>query len=570
MDLKALVEQLVALQRRFNQKQKAVIIVTMVTVVALISFLIVYNSPNAKGDDGFRLLYSELTPSDAGLIVAHLEKNKIEYQIPDDGSIEVSKEVVDKVRMDIAALGLPKESSVGFELFDTQEFGATDFDQNVKYMRALEGELSRTIAALSSIKTARVHIAIPKKSVFVKEQQAATASVSLSMAPNLQLGKKQVLGIKYLIASAVTKLSPDDVKIVDEQGMPLGEEDELSTAGEAAKMQLRYKKDYEKAYERKIVRMLAPFIGGRKKVVAKVTIEFDFSVRQSEQTVYDPNSVPRSEQTLEEKREGKKARDIGGVPGAVSNIGPVQGLQNNDTKEKYSKATATTNYEISNTISIIKGEFATIKRVTAAVVVDGIYEADEKSGELVFQRREPAEIEVISNLVRQTIGISNARNDEVTVTSFEFRVSPDEETQLTPMEEFFAQMEIYAGPLYPLFKYIFLSIVLFIFYKKIIQPFANKMLELEVEEEQKEDSYIAFEDEEYEDELERLNEMRKKVEQQLGLGGEADEESLRYDVILERLREMAEDKTEDMANIITQLMLEEVAKAEGASKKSSD
>jgi flagellar M-ring protein FliF len=133
-----------------------------------------------------------------------------------------------------------------------------------------------------------------------------------------------------------------------------------------------------------------------------------------------------------------------------------------------------------------------------------------------------------------------------------------------------SQVEMYTGPFYPLFKYIFLAIVLFIFYKKIIHPFADKMLELKTEEEEEIASHIAFEEEEYEDELERLNEMRKKVEQQLGFSGEADEESLRYDVLLERLRDLAEDKTEDVANIITQLMAEEVAKAEGALKKPSE
>ena len=199
MDLKALVEQLVALSKKFNRKQQYVIVGTLLTVIALISFLIVYNSPKtARGDDGYRVLFSQLSSKDAGLIVAHLEQNKVEYKIPNDGTIEVRKEVVNKVRMDVAALGLPKESMAGFELFDTQEFGATDFDQNVKFLRALEGELSRTIGDLTAVKSARVHIALPKESVFVSKEQPPSASVIVELHDNMQLSRKQIMGIKNL------------------------------------------------------------------------------------------------------------------------------------------------------------------------------------------------------------------------------------------------------------------------------------------------------------------------------------------------------------------------------------
>lgn len=565
MDLKALVEQIVALAKKLNRKQQYVIIGTLLTLIALISFLIVYNSPSStRGDDGYRVLFSQLSTKDAGLIVAHLEQNKIEFKIPSDGTIEVRKEVVNKTRMDVAALGLPKEGMAGFELFDTQEFGATDFDQNVKFLRALEGELSRTISDLTAIKSARVHIAIPKESVFVSKEQPPTASVIVQLHDNMQLSRKQIIGIKNLVSAAVVKLDVEHVKLVNENGDPLGEEDELSTAGEVARMQLRYKKDYEKFYEEKIVNMLSPFIGGEDKVVAKVTIDFDFSQKNSVEEVYDPNSVPRSEQSMEEKREGYKPKEIGGVPGAVSNIGPVQGLESNELREKYSKNEATTNYEISKKTSNIKGEFATINRITAAVVVDGRYgyEGEGEARKLVYTPRDETEVEAIKNLVKQSIGHNPVRQDEVTVSNFEFRPPElDASLKLSPIELFLQKVEMMTGPFYPAFKYIFLIIVLFIFYKKVIVPFSEKMLELRTEEEEPEEVKIEFEEEEFEDEMEKLNELKKKIEQQLGLGGEADEEALRYDVLLERLRNIAEEKPEDIASVIQQLMQEELLKS---------
>ena len=186
MDFDALVKQIITLTKNLNKQQKIVIVVTMVVIVALISFLIVYNSSNrVKGDDGFRVLFDNLADTDAALIVQNLEKNKIPYKIPEDGVIEVPKDVVQKVRLQVASLGLPKKSVVGFELFDKQEFGASDFEQNIKYLRALEGELSKTIEAINVVRSAKVNIAIPKESLFVSQQTPVTASVMVELQPNM-------------------------------------------------------------------------------------------------------------------------------------------------------------------------------------------------------------------------------------------------------------------------------------------------------------------------------------------------------------------------------------------------
>jgi flagellar M-ring protein FliF len=223
-------------------------------------------------------------------------------------------------------------------------------------------------------------------------------------------------------------MKAENVALINDEGEELGSEDDASAMGELSSMQLRYKSKQERKAEEKIVNVLAPFIGGKERVVAKVTIEYDFSQKSSTSETYDPESVVRSEQTIEEKREGSSPKEIGGVPGAVSNIGPVQGLDSQGTGEKFEKSNVSTNYEISKTVSSTKSEFARIKRVTAAVVVDGKYKAslDEEGNptdELEYVNREQSDLDAITSLVKQAIGVSEPRGDEVTVSNFQFNFS---------------------------------------------------------------------------------------------------------------------------------------------------
>jgi flagellar M-ring protein FliF len=206
----------------------------------------------------------------------------------DFATIKVANEDLPEARIHVSTFGLPKDTRVGFELFNEQEFGATDFDQKIKYLRAIEGELSKTIEILEPIQSATVHLALPQDSLFVARQIKPTASVVITMKENMILLPKQVKGIKYLVASSVPKLSPDDVSIVNEFGEPLGDNDDMTASSEEAKIQMTYKNRYEKQYENKIVEVLAPVIGGTDRVVAKVTIEFDFSKEKSEKEYYDP------------------------------------------------------------------------------------------------------------------------------------------------------------------------------------------------------------------------------------------------------------------------------------------
>jgi flagellar M-ring protein FliF len=557
LDIKALVQQLTLIQKRLNKKQKTVIAVTLVGVIALIAFLIVYASPKDY-DSGYRVLYRDLSAKDAGLVVQQLEAQGIKFRIPEEGAIEIPKEQVNRVRLNLATQGLPREGRPGYELFNSPDFGATDFDQQVKLLRALEGELGATIESLESVRSAKVHLAIPKESVFVAKDIPPTASVMIAMRDGMQINRQQVLGIKHLVASAVPKLTIENVRIVNESGIPLGEEDALTTAGELARSQLRYKREYEQVYENKIAQMLGQFLGGEQKVVARVTIDFDFSQRSSTQETFDPSNVVRSEQNTEEKREGYRPREIGGVPGAVSNIGPVQGLEEDRMREKYSKSENTVNYEVSKRISQITGEFATINRITAAVAVDGRYRQGEAPTP-EYVPLEQNEIAAIENLVKQAIGFNPDRKDEVTVSNFEFRA---EITATEEAEPFWVRwLTTRLGPFYPAAKYLFAAIVLFFFYRKVIAPFAQRMMEVPVAEEEEEQKRIEFDADDLEEDDSRLDDLRKSIEEKLGLGKGADEEKLKYDVLLERLKEACDEKPKDISQLISSLLTDEIVRS---------
>ena len=554
MNFEALFKQIIFFFNKLNKTQRYIIIGSIVAVIAVISFLIVFNSTSNTQKNGYAILFENLKPQDEALIVQYLDKKQIPYVLPEKGVIEVPKNLVEKIRLDVAAQGLPKSSTVGFELFDKNSFGATDFEEKIKYIRALEGELERTIDSIDAVEESKVNIAIPQESVFVSQQVPPTASVLVKLRPNMILTPKQIQGIKNLIAAAVPKLTPSNVKIVDQYGNPLGENDELTQTNDLLKTEMLYKKRMEKQLEDNIISILAPIVGGRDKVVAKVNIDFDFSQVKSKATIYDPNNVVRSEQTIDESKIGMKPKQVGGVPGAVSNIGPVQGLKNSQTTEKYTKSETTTNYEISTTIKDIIEPLAKIKRITAAVVVDGHYQKD-KNGKIKFIPLSKLEIANIENLVKNTIGFDPKRGDSVTVSSFQFATFNNQNSSKTG--KIMSMINLYLGPVEEILKYLLLIVILFIFYKKVIVPFTQKMLEVKVEEEKPVKHEIEVNEEEIESTYDKIKELKEKVEQQLGISSDVNEEELKYEVLLERITKLVEENTEQVAKVLENLVKEE-------------
>ena len=553
MDFKALLHQISQIYQKLSLKQKIVAGSSIVLVVAFLVFLTLYKS---KSDSfaGYSVLFENISPSDSALIVDQLNKDGIKYKLANEGTILVPTSDVYKERIAVATLGIPKESKIGFEIFDKQEFGATDAEQRVKFQRALEGELARTIESLSSIQKATVRIAIPKESVFTERQALPTASIVVELKPGVSLNAKQIFGIKNLVAASVTNLSTENVKIVNQDGVALGDEDGEFDS-DAIAQQIRYKREFENNYEQKIVNVLAPIVGGADKVVAKVNIDFDFDKKDTKSEVYDPNNVVRSESNIEEKRQGSAPNDVGGVPGAVSNIGPVQGLDDSTLKEQYNKSSQQTNYEISKKVTNVKGQFASINRVSAAVVIDGIYKSKKDSdgkptGEFEFTPLTKEQRESITNLIKQSIGYNQNRGDEVSLDNFEFKTGKDVSTG----EKMDGFMNNYVMPFLPLLKYIFAALLLYIFYKKVIVPFMQKMLEETKEEEEQAQDDLEDIEVDAEDTLEKFKAARKKVEEQLGLSGEFNEDELKYDVLLEKMKIVVTERSEEISNLLQDMV----------------
>lgn len=559
MDFKVLFSQLSVLYAKLSKQQKIIIAAAVVGIVGFLIFLVVYTAKKSAVDN-YKVLFDSLSSADAAKVVAQLEKDNIPYKIEENNAIKVPKAVVYKERIAIAAQGIPNDSNVGFELFDKQEFGATSFDQNIKHLRALEGELSRTISALSPVEKATVNLALPKETLFVEKQAEPTASVMVELVEDGVLTRKQVRGIKNLVAASIPKLKPENVMIVSSDGLTLGDDDELAQMDELSIAQQRYKLKEEKKKQQKIIDVIAPFVGGKNKVVAQVTIEFDFSIKNSTSESYDPENVVRSEQTLEEKREGSSPKDVGGVPGTVSNIGPVKGLASNKKSEKYSKNSGTTNYEVGKTVSTTKSQFARIKRITAAVVVDGKYKVklDKDSNptdEVEYTPLESADINALTSLASRSIGIDESRGDQISVQNLQFE--RDKSVKQNGMSEAMNFTQTYLAPFSELFKYLFVLILLFILYKKVIAPFADKMLEVSKEDDELKMPSLDIEDDQDDDLVDKVQAMRKKVEDQLGISNNFSEDDLTYEVILEKVKSMADENPEEVASLLEALLSEE-------------
>ena len=552
-------EQVSAVFLNLTKRQKIVVLSSIVAVIAFIVLLILLMRGSGSTQNefaGYSVLFRNIDPSVSAQVIAQLEADGVNYKLADEGTILVPTKDVYKERIAVASITniQGNNGKVGFELFDNKEFGATEDEQRVKFQRAIQGELSKTIESLEPIERAVVYIAFPKESVFTERQTPPTASVVVKLKANTSLDLGQIDGIKRIVAGSVANLKVENVKIVTQDGIAIGEDTvALQNEQEAAKIaaQVRYKHEFESRYENKIIDMIASFTGSKEKVTAKVTMEFDFSQTDSEREIFDPNSVIRSEQNIEEHKVGRDKPDIGGVPGAVSNIGPVQGIEDNKPAEQYDKTVANTNYEISKQIIKTKPQFATIRRITAAVAVDGRYdyvrdENGDATGVVKYFPLDEAEMNSITNLVKQAVGYDPNRGDEVTVSNIEFRPN----SIAVPLTKFEAFMESYVNPVLPAAKYVFAFIVLFVLYKKVIMPFMEKMLKDLTPDDDSllQDSMNV--DDEAEDTLERFKAARKRAEDELGISQDFNEEDLKYDVLLEKMKAIVSEKSEEVANLL--------------------
>lgn len=381
-----------------------------------------------------QVLFGNLSPEDAASIVEKLKEAKVPYEISNGGaSILVPSTQVHDLRLALAGQGLPHGSGVGFEIFDKTTMGMSEFVQKLNYRRALQGELARTIAQLPEVERARVHLAIPERRLFSSEHERPRASVALSLRKGAQLSKGQIQGVVHLVASSVEGLQPQDVTVIDGHGRLLSD-----TGGEGparlSGAQLEYQRALEKDIETRIQSMLERIVGVNKAVV-RVSSVLDFRQVELTEERFDPNGqVVRSEQRTQEKSSGSDGV-AGGVPGVTSNVPPGEAAESGQTSITTSQTkNETINYEISRTVSRVIEPFGTIKKLSVAVLVDGIYEpvkAGEKGegteGTRKYVPRSAEEMKRIEEIVKKAMGYSAERQDQVEVVNMPFGFDGGEE-----------------------------------------------------------------------------------------------------------------------------------------------
>ena len=382
----------------------------------------------------YRVLYSNLSDRDGGAIIAALGPMNVPYKVGDGGGvILVPAAQVHETRLRLASQGLPKGSVVGYELVDNQKFGATQFQEQMNFQRGLEGELARSIQSLSAVQSARVHLALPKQSVFLRDQQQPTASVLLTLHAGRTLDRAQVSGIAHLVASSVPELALDRVSIVDQNGTLLSQRRDGTDNG-LDPAQLGYVKQVEQATIQRITDILEPIVG-RSNVRVQVTADIDFTRNESVAESFKPNQDPKSatlrtSQTSQQQQSGSAA--TGGVPGALTNQPPAAGVAVIDGKQPGAQVASSTSapsstrkdetlaYEVDKKIEHTRAQVGGVRRMTAAVVVNHRRSAPDKDGKTTLSPLPDKEMEQINALVREAMGFNKERGDSVNVVNAAF------------------------------------------------------------------------------------------------------------------------------------------------------
>ncbi|WP_174875794.1 flagellar basal-body MS-ring/collar protein FliF [Vogesella oryzae] len=422
---------------RFNALPNNRKILLFAAVAAVLSIAIALMAFNRE--PSYKILFTGLADRDGGQITASLQQMNIPYQLGDGGVISVPSDKVYDARLRLASQGLPKAGGVGFELMDKQKFGISQFAEQVNYQRSIEGELARTIESVAAVDSARVHLAMPKQSVFVRDQQLPTASVMLTLRGGRILDAGQIAGIVHLVSSSVPNLPVSNVSIVDQDGNLLSAIPDLNGNAGMDRRQLAYIRQIEADYAKRVETILEP-IFGKGNARAQVTATVDFSEVEQTSETYRPNSTPnpsatRSQQIVESL--GKEASLPSGVPGALTNQPPsaasapltlppgaapgtatLSGLPMNNTSGAVHRE-ITTNYEIDKTIQHTKLPQGNIKRLTAAVVVNYKMVPDA-NGEAKPTPMSAREFQQISDLVKEAVGYNQDRGDSVNVVNASF------------------------------------------------------------------------------------------------------------------------------------------------------
>ena len=485
-----------ALSRLSNQQK----VLLMVAVAAIIAIAVAASTWLKQAD--YRILFSNIGERDGGAIIAALDQMNVPYKFNESGgAILIPGGKVHEVRLRLASQGLPKSGGVGFELLENQKFGISQFAEQINYQRGLEGELARTIQSIGAVQAARVHLAIPKPTVFVREELKPSASVLLNLYPGRTLEPSQVAGIQNLVAASVPNLATTSVSLIDQSGAMLSQLKSKLTEAGLDPTQLRYVQEIESSAIKRIEAILEPIVG---KGNARVQVAADVDFSQSEQTAetHRPNATPpeisiRSQQTSESASATPSAQ---GIPGALSNQPPVpatapltqppvagagtpatpgqpvpgqlnaagvQATINSVAQPINTRKDSTINYEVDKTIRHTRQSVGTIKRLSAAVVLN--HRKDAKGAAKPLPE---ADLKQINDLVREAMGYSKERGDTVSVANAPF----------TRIESSTVDIPLWKDPeilalAKELIKYVAIAGILAYLLLKIVLPLIKTMLE---------------------------------------------------------------------------------------------
>ena len=413
----------------------------------LVVTILVITISGQKKDD-YRILFSSVSQNDGAAIIAALQQLNVPYKFTEGGgAIMVPESAIYETRLKLAGQGLPKSGNVGFELLENQKLGTSQFVEQVNYQRGLEGELARSISSLAQVKSARVMLAIPKQTAFMREQERPTASVVVTMHPGRVLDQQAVAAITNLVGSSIPKMGAGNVTIIDSEGSLLAPNPQRASGLDST--QLKYVAEVEFALSKRVIDILEP-VAGKENIKATVTVDMDFAEMERTEETFGRNSPPnpssiRSQQSTEASTPTTPST---GIPGAVTNQPPGQAQApinnnaaagNNNPQALNAPPGATTNntlrkdntvnYEVDRSIQRIKGEKGQVRRVSAAVVLNfkgaGVDAAGKPLKPVAFT---PKEIEQINGLVKDAIGFSDKRGDSVSVANIPFRPDVIEET----------------------------------------------------------------------------------------------------------------------------------------------
>ncbi|EPR44304.1 flagellar M-ring protein FliF [Desulfovibrio sp. X2] len=442
-------------------------------VIAFVVMVYFLNRPDWK------VLYSKLYAEDASRIVTLLQGQKVPYKLSDNGTtILVPADQVYNLRLKIAGDGMVHGQGLGFELFDEVKIGQTDFVQHINYMRALQGELARTIMEFPEVERARVHLSIPSKSLFIEDQIPPSASVILQLREGQKLQQKQLLAISNLVASAVEGLKKSGITIADTRGQVLFHPEDDDSLEGMTTAQLDYKANLEKSLEKRIEQLLLPIVGGPGKVVARVNADVDYSQKTIKRELYDPaSSVVRSETRSQESNQGRANID-GGVPDPNFR---GDGYNGSLSTQKGERETRTTNYEINKEEQQIVDAVGELKRLSIAVIVDGTYKDGGKAGEgqKVFVPRSAEQMTQIKQLVENAVGFEQKRGDSIEVTSVSFG-GPDLFAEPSLLQTMLEYMQRLGKP--------FLNgLLIFLFLILVVRPVVLALIKPRVAEEEVEE-----------------------------------------------------------------------------------